>query len=75
MTTTNVFTMGVDKVVDDQYAKDFGYTTPGWYFTDESQAFMHGPYTTREEAELKSCEYFEWLSPGSTAKQSAVARA
>lgn len=74
MTTSNVFQMGVDKAVD-PVSKDFGYTTPGWYFCDESQAFMHGPYASQQEAELKSCEYFEWLSPGSTIKQVPVAQA
>jgi hypothetical protein len=61
MSTSSVFQMGVEKAVD-PYAKDFGYTTPGWYFCDESQAYVHGPYESREVAEIKHCEYFKWLN-------------
>ena len=27
-----------------------GYSTPGWYFWDETEAYCRGPYTTEAEA-------------------------
>lgn len=36
-----------------------GFTKPGWYFWDETQAYCHGPYETREEAEASIKEYCE----------------
>lgn len=41
--------------------KECGYTTPGWYFWDETWATCHGPYGTQEEAMTKLLEYCLWL--------------
>lgn len=72
-TTTNVFQLLPDRVLT-QVDRDWGLAGPGWYFSDEGEQ-CHGPYESRQEAEIKSCEYFEWLSPGSTVKQAPVALA
>ena len=31
-------------------AQAAGWDGPGWYFWDESWAYCHGPFSTREEA-------------------------
>lgn len=38
-----------------------GYTTAGWYFWDETQAYCHGPFSTQEKAKAKLKEYAENL--------------
>ena len=30
--------------------EDAGYTKPGWYFWDETDAYCHGPFETEEQA-------------------------
>jgi hypothetical protein len=34
-----------------------GYTTPGWYFTDETEANIHGPYRSPSEAHMGQTAY------------------
>lgn len=34
-----------------------GYTGPGWYFVDETEAYWYGPHKTEEEAAGKCVEY------------------
>jgi hypothetical protein len=34
-----------------------GYTTPGWYFWDETWASCHGPYPTTDAARSALTEY------------------
>ena len=34
-----------------------GYTTPGYYFYDETEAYCYGPYTTPEIASKMLIEY------------------
>ena len=42
-------------------ADQAGFTQPGWYFWDETEAFCHGPYKTLEEAREKLDEYGKQL--------------
>lgn len=34
-----------------------GYEGPGWYFWDETDAYCHGPFSTRDEASDACREY------------------
>jgi hypothetical protein len=34
-----------------------GYTVPGWYFTDETEANIHGPYQSPAEAQMGMTAY------------------
>lgn len=34
-----------------------GYTTPGWYFWDETGAYCHGPFEDEEQARAAMVEY------------------
>jgi hypothetical protein len=34
-----------------------GYSEPGYYFWDETDAYCHGPYTTREKAVAAMAKY------------------
>jgi hypothetical protein len=38
-----------------------GYTTPGWYFWDETQAHCYGPFATRDDAVCAASEYADQL--------------
>lgn len=38
-----------------------GWDGPGWYFVDESQANIHGPFETRAEASRAMRAYAESL--------------
>lgn len=38
-----------------------GYDGPGWYFWDETQAYCHGPFGTKEDAESALTSYCESL--------------
>ena len=38
-------------------AREAGYTRPGWYFWDETQAHCYGPYATRTRASEVAKEY------------------
>jgi len=42
------------------FEQNVGYTTPGWYFTVETE-YLQGPYKTRGEATAKLCEYGKQL--------------
>ncbi len=42
----------------------WGYEGPGWYFWDETWAYCHGPYASREEASVAVNKYTEWLETG-----------
>jgi hypothetical protein len=42
--------------------KDYGFGGPGWYFWDETSAYMMGPYTSKELARQGMKEYGEWLN-------------
>ena len=35
----------------------YGYSTPGWYHTDEAWAYVYGPFETRIAAEEAMKEY------------------
>lgn len=38
-----------------------GYEGPGWYYWDETWAYCHGPYKTREATVLALADYCEHL--------------
>lgn len=38
-----------------------GWDGPGWYFWDETEAYCHGPFTTKSEAEAAKTKYAEQL--------------
>ena len=42
-------------------AGDIGYTTSGYYFWDETEAYVVGPYETAEKAEVARSEYIKQL--------------
>jgi hypothetical protein len=42
-----------------------GWTGPGWYFWDETEAYCHGPYHSRLEADEAEVQYARALDgPG-----------
>ena len=41
--------------------QDSGYTSPGWYFWDETWAHCQGPYSTEENAQAALRDYCDWL--------------
>ncbi len=43
-------------------AEAAGYTTPGWYFWDETEAHCLGPWATQQDAERQMVVYAEWLN-------------
>ncbi len=40
---------------------DLGYRGKGWYFWDEIQTYMYGPYKSFAEASEELHEYHIWL--------------
>lgn len=52
----------IDKGIKD--LADTGYTTPGYYFWDETDAYCYGPYDTPEIANEKLIEYARILQYG-----------
>lgn len=38
-----------------------GYSSPGWYFWDETQAFRYGPYASGDMCREKMTEYANQL--------------
>lgn len=40
-----------------------GYSVPGWYFWDETEAYCQGPFQDRDEASRKLDEYAKSLDP------------
>jgi hypothetical protein len=51
--------------IDKAYEADFiGLSTPGWYFTDETEAFAHGPFATQDECDASLVAYGILLSEG-----------
>ena len=45
----------------DHEARAAGWYGPGWYFWDETGAYCHGPFGSREEAEEALERYAESL--------------
>jgi hypothetical protein len=43
-----------------------GYTSPGWYFYDETWVKLYGPYSTEQKCRDSLCQYFEEVLGGST---------
>jgi hypothetical protein len=39
-----------------------GYSYPGWYFWDETQADCIGPFTTLSRATIELTRYCRWLN-------------
>lgn len=40
-----------------EFSKERGYEGPGYYFWDEGQVNVFGPYKTKEEAESENHRY------------------
>jgi hypothetical protein len=38
-----------------------GYTSPGWYFWDESETHRYGPYSDEEKAQEQCAAYHRWI--------------
>ena len=51
-----------DMILADDGGESRGYDGEGWYFWDETWAFIHGPFATEEEAREKYTEYGTALS-------------
>ena len=54
----------VQLILEDPHPEcEFGYTEPGYYFWDETQAFIYGPYDCQEDAQealAKYAAYLQW---------------
>lgn len=50
-----------DNAVHHVLEADEGHELPGWYFWDETWAFAHGPFGTREDAVAALNVYAEGL--------------
>lgn len=46
--------------INEEYIR-YGYNGPGWYFYEETWAYVHGPYKSREEASEACNEYAKSL--------------
>lgn len=44
--------------------KRFGWDGPGWYFFDDTEAYMHGPFASMDEAKEAERNYFDWPNSG-----------
>lgn len=46
---------------DPHIAAIFGWKGPGWYHRDETDAYIHGPFPTEQEAEDALSDYIAHL--------------
>lgn len=47
----------------DEELRHAGYTGPGWYFFDETEAYILGPFGTKSLCRMQRDVYFNLLNP------------